>query len=286
MPRHNRKPMSTPAGRPHRPNEKDEIPSYLERLTREPLLTAEEEKSLALRAQQGDEEARKRLVEANMRLVINVARNYSCPAFSLEDLVQEGAIGLLKAISKFDPSRGYRFSTYAMFWIRQAIGRSVENKSRAIRLPAHIRESIRRVDRQAAELALALGREPTIGEVATAVGMSERQILKLLQCVADTVSLDGLSGEDYADYTQVLPDPNCEDPESRAIQAEARRILHRALQELPPRDRRAVRRRLGLEVDEVDENVSRESRRIMGVRAIQRLRAIAERHRLREYFES
>jgi RNA polymerase primary sigma factor len=267
-------------------NERDEIPSYLDRLTREPLLTAEEEKTLALRAQQGDEEARKRLVEANMRLVINVARNYSCPAFSLEDLVQEGAIGLLKAISKFDPSRGYRFSTYAMFWIRQAIGRSVENKSRAIRLPAHIRDAIRRIDRQAAELALALGREPTIDEVATAVGMSERQILKLLQCVGDTVSLDGMAGDDQADYAQIIPDPNCENPETRAIQSEARRILQKALLELPPRDRRAVRRRLGLDAEEGDGDASRESRRIMGVRAIQRLRAIAERHRLREFFEA
>lgn len=278
--------MTTPAGRPHRPHERDEIPSFLERLTREPLLTADEEKELAFRAQQGDEEARKRLVEANMRLVINVARNYRSPAFSLEDLVQEGAIGLLKAITKFDPSRGYRFSTYAMFWIRQAIGRSIENKSRAIRLPAHIREAIRRIDRRAAELALALGREPTISEVAHAVGISERRILRLLQCVQDTVSLDGMTGEDQSDYTQLLPDPNCEDPEHHMIQSESRRLLDRALQDLPLRERRAVRRRLGLDTEDGDEEASRESRRLMGVRAIQRLRAIAERHRLREYFES
>ncbi|MEW5884470.1 MAG: RNA polymerase sigma factor RpoD/SigA [Armatimonadota bacterium] len=278
--------MTTPAGRPHRPHERDEIPSFLERLTREPLLTADEEKELAFRAQQGDEEARKRLVEANMRLVINVARNYRSPAFSLEDLVQEGAIGLLKAITKFDPSRGYRFSTYAMFWIRQAIGRSIENKSRAIRLPAHIREAIRRIDRRAAELALALGREPTISEVAHAVGISERRILRLLQCVQDTVSLDGMTGEDQSDYTQLLPDPNCEDPEHHTIQSESRRLLDRALQDLPLRERRAVRRRLGLDTEDGDEEASRESRRLMGVRAIQRLRAIAERHRLREYFES
>lgn len=278
--------MTTPAGRPHRPHEREEIPSYLERLTREPLLTADEERTLAFRAQQGDEEARKRLVEANMRLVINVARNYRSPAFSLEDLVQEGAIGLLKAISKFDPSRGYRFSTYAMFWIRQAIGRSIENKSRAIRLPAHIRDAIRRIDRQAAELALALGREPTMSEVANAVGISERRILRLLQCVQDTVSLDGMTGDDQSDYTQLLPDPNCEDPERHTIQAESRRLLDKALQDLPLRDRRAVRRRLGLDTEDGDEEASRESRRMTGVRAIQRLRAIAERHRLREYFES
>jgi len=278
--------MTTPAGRPHRPHERDDIPSYLERLTREPLLTADEERTLAFRAQQGDEEARKRLVEANMRLVINVARNYRSPAFSLEDLVQEGAIGLLKAISKFDPSRGYRFSTYAMFWIRQAIGRSIENKSRAIRLPAHIRDAIRRIDRQAAELALALGREPTMSEVAHAVGISERRILGLLQCVQDTVSLDGMTGDDQSDYTQLLPDPNCEDPERHTIQAESRRLLDKALQDLPLRDRRAVRRRLGLDTEDGDEEASRESRRMTGVRAIQRLRAIAERHRLREYFES
>ncbi len=278
--------MTTPAGRPHRPHEREEIPSYLERLTREPLLTADEERTLAFHAQQGDEEARKRLVEANMRLVINVARNYHSPAFSLEDLVQEGAIGLLKAISKFDPSRGYRFSTYAMFWIRQAIGRSIENKSRAIRLPAHIRDAIRRIDREAAELALALGREPTMSEVAHAVGISETRILGLLQCVQDTISLDGMGTEDQSDYTQLLPDPNCEDPERHTIQAESRRLLDKALQDLPVRDRRAVRRRLGLDTDEGDQDASRESRRIMGIRAIQRLRAIAERHRLREYFES
>lgn len=277
--------MTTPAGKPHEPHEGDRIPSYLERLTREPLLTAEEEKALALRAQQGDEEARRRLVEANMRLVINVAKNYRSPSFSLEDLVQEGAIGLLKAISKFDPARGYRFSTYAMFWIRQGIGRAVENKSRAIRLPAHIREAVRRIDRKAAELALALGREPTISEVARAAGISERRILGLLQCVQDTVSLDGLSGEEHSDYAQILPDPNCEDPEGRLIQSEAKQLLDRALQDLAPRDRRAVRRRLGFDGAEGDDEVSRESKRLMGVRAIQKLRAIAERHRLREYFE-
>jgi len=267
-------------------DERDDIPSYLERLTREPLLTADEEKALASRAQQGDEEARKRLVEANMRLVINVARNYRSPAFSLEDLVQEGAIGLLKAISKFNPARGYRFSTYAMFWIRQAIGRSIENKSRAIRLPAHIRNAIRRIDRKAAELALALGREPTMDEVAQAIGVSERKLVQLLQCASDTVSLDGMIGDDQADYTQLVPDPNCEDPERRVIQSEARTLLNRALQDLPLRERHAVRRRLGLDAADDDEVASREKRRVMGVRAIQRLRAIAERHRLREYFES
>lgn len=278
--------MTTPAGRPHQPNERDDIPSYLERLTREPLLTADEEKSLALRAQQGDEEARRRLVEANMRLVINVAKNYRSPSFTLEDLVQEGAIGLLKAISKFDPARGYRFSTYAMFWIRQAIGRSIENNSRSIRLPAHIRDVIRRIDRRAAELALALGREPTIGEVAKAVKIGERRILQILLCVQDTISLDGLGTEESSDFTQLLPDPNCEDPEQRVIQAEARLLLNRALQDLPPKEQRAVRRRLGLESAEADDEASRESRRLMGIRAIQKLRAIAERHRLREYFES
>ncbi|MER3413619.1 MAG: RNA polymerase subunit sigma [Armatimonadota bacterium] len=278
--------MTTPAGRPQRMDERDDIPSYLERLTREPLLTADEEKALASRAQQGDEEARKRLVEANMRLVINVARNYRSPAFSLEDLVQEGAIGLLKAISKFNPARGYRFSTYAMFWIRQAIGRSIENKSRAIRLPAHIRNAIRRIDRKAAELALALGREPTMDEVAQAIGVSERKLVQLLQCASDIVSLDGMIGDDQADYTQLVPDPNCEDPERRVIQSEARTLLNRALQDLPLRERHAVRRRLGLDAADDDEVASREKRRVMGVRAIQRLRAIAERHRLREYFES
>ena len=126
----------------------ESFPGYLSRLTLEPLLTVEAETELTKAARQGDAGARKRLIESNMRLVINIAKGYNCRQIPLEDLIQEGAIGLMQATERFDPDRGFRFSTYATHWIRQAIGRAIDNKGKSIRLPAHVSQSIRRIEKE------------------------------------------------------------------------------------------------------------------------------------------
>src|SRR5579859_8178584 len=133
---------------PHMSDPEDGVPSYLSRLTQSPLLTPEEEIILTRAVQAGDKLAKHRLIESNMRLVINIAKTYRNRSIPLEDLIQEGAIGLMQAAERFDPDKGFRFSTYATHWIRQAIGRAIDNKGKAIRLPAHVSQSIRRIEKE------------------------------------------------------------------------------------------------------------------------------------------
>src|SRR5215469_12385559 len=147
----------------------DGIPSYLGRLTQAPLLRPEEEVELTRAVQRGDMAARQRLIESNMRLVINIAKAYRNRSMPLEDLIQEGAIGLMQAAERFDPDKGFRFSTYATHWVRQAIGRAIDNKSKAIRLPAHVSQSLRKVERERMRLARDLGYDPTPDQLAAAL---------------------------------------------------------------------------------------------------------------------
>ena len=152
------------SAQPHLPDYEDGLPSYLSRLTQAPLLSADEEVVLTRAVQQGDIKARQRLIESNMRLVINIAKTYRNRAIPLEDLIQEGAIGLMQAAERFDPDKGFRFSTYATHWIRQAIGRAIDNKSKAIRLPAHVSQSLRRIEKERVRLARELGYEPCVDD--------------------------------------------------------------------------------------------------------------------------
>src|SRR3954468_18700804 len=168
----------------------DAVPSYLSRLTQAPLLTPEEEISLTKAVQNGDERARQRLIESNMRLVINIAKSYRNRAIPLEDLIQEGAIGLMQAAERFDPDKGFRFSTYATHWIRQAIGRAIDNKSKAIRLPAHVSQSLRRIEKERTRLSRELGQDPTPEQIASAMGISPKKLLTLMQSSQELLSLD------------------------------------------------------------------------------------------------
>ena len=161
--------------------QEDAIPSYLGRLTQAPLLRPDEEIILTRAVQAGDMNARARLIESNMRLVINIAKAYRNRSMPLEDLIQEGAVGLMQAAERFDPDKGFRFSTYATHWIRQAIGCAIDNKSKAIRLPAHVTQSLRKIEKEKERLSRELGYEPSNEQLATAIGISANKLMALLQ---------------------------------------------------------------------------------------------------------
>src|SRR5476651_1557018 len=169
----------------HMSDPEDRIPSYLSRLTQAPLLKAEEEAALTRAVHAGDRVAKQRLIESNMRLVINIAKTYRNRSIPLEDLIQEGAIGLMQAAERFDPDKGFRFSTYATHWIRQAIGRAIDNKSKAIRLPAHVSQSLRRVEKERLRLSRELGYDPSPEQIASAMGISAKKLMTLLQSSQD-----------------------------------------------------------------------------------------------------
>ena len=172
------------------------IPSYLSRLTQAPLLTSNQEEELTKLVQQGNELARQRLIESNMRLVINIAKTYRNKAIPLEDLIQEGAIGLMQAAQRFDPKRGFRFSTYATHWIRQAIGRAIDNKSKAIRLPAHVSQWLRKIERERMRLVRETGVDPSPEQLAAALAISTKKLMTLVQSSQDMLSLDMSVGTD------------------------------------------------------------------------------------------
>lgn len=273
-------------------SEHDEgIPSYLGRLTQAPLLTAEEEIILTRAVQAGDKLAKQRLIESNMRLVINIAKTYRNRSIPLEDLIQEGAIGLMQAAERFDPDKGFRFSTYATHWIRQAIGRAIDNKSKAIRLPAHVSQSLRRIEKERTRLARELGYDPTPEQIAAAMGISAKKLTTLVQSSQELLSLDMTVGDSGGmTLGGLIRDTANSDPESMMLSQEMMLELQRIMLELNEREQRVMRLRFRL--DGVDAplqediakemKLSRERVRQIEVQAIKKLRALAQRRRLRE----
>lgn len=271
----------------------DGIPSYLSRLTQAPLLTASQEEELTKLVQQGNEFARQRLVECNMRLVINIAKTYRNKSIPLEDLIQEGAIGLMQAAQRFDPKRGFRFSTYATHWIRQAIGRAIDNKSKAIRLPAHVSQWLRKIERERARLVRELSIDPTPEQLAAALGITAKKLITIIQSSQDMLSLD-MSVGDNSGMTLggLIKDEVNRDPETLVMTEEMMKELRRILCELNDREQRVMRIRFQLDDEGVDPNfqddiakemkLSRERVRQIEVQAIKKLRALAQRRRLRE----
>jgi RNA polymerase primary sigma factor len=276
---------------PHPSDYDDGIPSYLGRLTQAPLLTSEEEIELTRAVQQGSKPARQRLIESNMRLVINIAKTYRNRAIPLEDLIQEGAIGLMQAAERFDPDKGFRFSTYATHWIRQAIGRAIDNKSKAIRLPAHVSQSLRRVEKEKLRLSRELGADPSPEQLAAAMGISAKKLLTLFQSSQELLSLDMTVGDSGGmTLGGLIKDNKNTDPEAMILSQEMVEELQRIICELNEREQRVMRLRFRLDGSEAplqeeiakELKLSRERVRQIEVQAIKKLRALAQRHRLRD----
>lgn len=271
----------------------DGLPSYLGRLTQAPLLTPEEEVRLTKAVQAGDETAKQKLIESNMRLVINIAKTYRNRAIPLEDLIQEGAIGLMQAAERFDPDRGYRFSTYATHWIRQAIGRAIDNKSKAIRLPAHVSQSLRKIEKERARLARESGQDPTPEQLAQALGITSKKLVMLLQSSQELLSLD-MSLGDSSGMTLggLIRDEKSLDPESVVLDEELILELKRILSELNDREQRVMEMRFHLDTNGSEEmmhddvarelKLSRERVRQIEIQAIKKLRQIAQKRRLKD----
>jgi RNA polymerase primary sigma factor len=227
-----------------------------------------------------------------MRLVINIAKTYRNKSIPLEDLIQEGAIGLMEAAQRFDPKRGFRFSTYATHWIRQAIGRAIDNKSKAIRLPAHVSQWLRKVDRERLRLVREHGVDPTPEQLALALGISTKKLVNLVQSSQEMLSLDMSVGDSNGmTLGGLIRDTGNNDPEEMVISEEVMAELQRILSELNDREQRVMRLRFQLDSetdvtmqDDIakEMKLSRERVRQIEVQAIKKLRALAQRRRLRE----
>ncbi len=227
----------------------DALQLFLNEAARYPLLTAAEEVELAKRVERGDEEAKERMINSNLRLVVSIAKRYQGHGLSLLDLIQEGIIGLIRAVEKFDWRRGFKFSTYATWWIRQAVQRGVANKSRTIRIPVHIVEREQKIARAERELATKLGRQPTEQEVAKRIKLPLKQVREVRQAARAVTSLDKPIGAENEGSFGELVASDQETPEEEVTYSLQEKALRRAVAELPERERKIVKLRYGLNGD-------------------------------------
>ena len=232
------------------PASTDPLTLFMHQVGRYPLLTAAEEIALAKRIERGDADAKERMINSNLRLVISIAKRYQGHDVPLLDLVQEGVIGLNRAVEKFDWRRGFKFSTYATWWIRQACQRAISSQSATIRVPSHVHERRLKLARIARELSVRLGREPTREELAQAAGLSAKHVDEALDAVEAPVSLNQRVGsEEEAELGDLFDDPNAVDPAAEAVDSLRRLEVRRALAKLPDLERRVLELRFGLDGD-------------------------------------
>lgn len=270
----------------------DPIREYLKEIGSIPLLTQEQEQDLAKRKSEGDAEAGKKLVEANLRLVVSIAKRYTGRGMSFLDLVQEGNIGLMKAVEKFDYTKGYRLSTYATWWVKQSVTRALADQSRTIRLPVHMVEAVNRIRKAQRALAVKLGREPSNEEIGKEVGMSEKRVTELMQSSGDTVSLETPVGdEDGSNLGDFVADDSNASTEEKAESVFLREEIEQMLQGLNPREREVIILRFGLEsghpltLEEVGKRfkVTRERIRQIETAALRKLRNSSRSKKIRDF---
>ncbi len=271
----------------------DSIQMYLREIGKVPLLKSEEEIMLAKRKEKGDQEAKQRLIEANLRLVVSIAKKFTGKSLSLLDLIQEGNIGLFRAVEKFDHRKGYKFSTYATWWIRQAITRSLADQSRTIRIPVHMVETINRFQQVERQLIQDLGREPLPEEIAAEMGEPVEKIHHIIKISQETVSLETSVGEDEEDSTlgDFIEDVKTISPDRAAAMQLLRDHVREIIKELTPREQKILEMRFGLldgvahTLEEVGQEfgVTRERIRQIEAKALEKIQEHVGMRKLKDY---
>ena len=272
----------------------DPVRMYLKEIGKVPLLSAEEEIELAKRMELGDQEAKKRLAEANLRLVVSIAKRYVGRGMLFLDLIQEGNLGLIKAVEKFDYRKGYKFSTYATWWIRQAITRAIADQARTIRIPVHMVETINKLIRVSRQLLQELGREPTPEEIAAEMNMPVERVREILKISQEPVSLETPIGEEEDSHLgDFIPDDEAPAPADAAAFTLLKEQLEEVLGTLTEREQKVLTLRFGLEdgrartLEEVGKefNVTRERIRQIEAKALRKLRHPSRSRKLKDYLE-
>lgn len=270
----------------------DPVRMYLKEIGTVPLLTADEELDLAKRKAEGDEYAKDRLIEANLRLVVSIAKRYTGRGMSFLDLVQEGNLGLIKGVEKFDYTKGYKLSTYATWWIRQSVTRALADQARTIRVPVHMVETINKMSKMQRKLTLELGYEPSVTELAEALEMTEDKVMEIMQIAREPASLETPIGEeDDSNLGDFVADNNVLTPEGNVESVMLREHIDALLGDLKERERQVIVLRFGLEdghprtLEEVGKefNVTRERIRQIEAKALRKLRNPVRSKRIRDF---
>jgi RNA polymerase primary sigma factor len=272
----------------------DPVKVYLKEIGRVPLLTPEEEVDLAVRITNGDEAAKKRLSEANLRLVVSIAKRYVGRGMHFLDLIQEGNLGLIKAVEKFDYTKGFKFSTYATWWIRQAITRAIADQARTIRIPVHMVETINKVKKANSQLLHVNGREPSADEIAEELEMPVDKVREIMRVAQEPVSMETPIGEEEDSHLgDFIPDDDAPAPQEAASHTLLKETLGNVLDSLTPREEKVLRLRFGLEdgrsrtLEEVGKefNVTRERIRQIEAKALRKLRHPSRSKKLKDFLD-
>ena len=272
----------------------DPVRQYLKEIGRIPLLDREEERVLAERMANGDEEAKNKLVESNLRLVVSIAKKHLGRGMYFLDLIQEGNLGLMKAVDKFDYTKEFKFSTYATWWIRQAITRAIADQARTIRIPVHMVETIHKVTKYSRQMLQELGREPTAEEIGEKIGMSADKVREILKISQDPVSLETPIGEEEDSHLgDFIPDDDTPAPQDAAASTILREVIERELHTLTPREEHVIKLRFGLydgrtrTLEEVGKefDITRERIRQIEAKALRKLRHPSRARHLRGFLD-